>query len=81
MERDVAAYNDSRCYRIAGAIDAAEGLKFSGLQPYRAIQHLNDDNERKARSGSYCLVANAFAGLKTLAFRPILGCGTGSYPF
>ncbi len=70
---------------IACAIDAAEGLNFSGLQAYQgAIQHINDYNERKAKiEEAITIVADAVAGLQTVGLlcEIIGGGGTGSYDF
>ncbi|MDJ0779109.1 MAG: DSD1 family PLP-dependent enzyme [Gammaproteobacteria bacterium] len=70
---------------IAGKIDAAAGLKFSGLQAYQgAAQHIRDHAERAgaitaatdlARSTVEALAA---AGLHCDI---VAGGGTGSYPF
>ena len=70
---------------IATAIDAAEGLKFAGLQAYQgAMQHLDDYKERKAKiEVAIAMVADAVAALKSvgLACDIVGGGGTGSYYF
>lgn len=70
---------------IATAIDAAEGLKFAGLQAYQgAMQHLDDYQERKAKiEVAIAMVADAVAALKSvgLACDIVGGGGTGSYYF
>ena len=70
---------------IASAIDAADGLKFSGLQAYQgAIQHLSDYNERKAKiEVAVTMVADAVAGLRAVGLLCDIvgGGGTGSYIF
>lgn len=70
---------------IATAIDAAEGLKFAGLQAYQgAMQHLDDYQERKAKiEVAIAMVADAVAVLKSvgLACDIVGGGGTGSYYF
>ena len=70
---------------IATAIDAAEGLKFAGLQAYQgAMQHLDDYQERKAKiEVAVAMVADAVAALKSvgLACDIVGGGGTGSYYF
>jgi len=71
--------------KIAKAVDAADGLKFSGLQAYQgAMQHIEDYNQRKVKIDiAVALVEDAVAALKALG----LGCdivgggGTGSYYF
>ena len=70
---------------IATAIDAAEGLKFAGLQAYQgAIQHLDDYQERKAKIEiAVAMVAEAVAALKSVGLECDIvgGGGTGSYYF
>ena len=70
---------------IATAIDAAEGLKFAGLQAYQgAMQHLDDYQERKAKiEVAIAMVADAVAALNSvgLACDIVGGGGTGSYYF
>lgn len=70
---------------IAQAIDAADGLKFTGIQAYQgAMQHLDSYDDRKEKLDiAIAMVADAVAGLKAVG----LGCdivgggGTGSYYF
>lgn len=70
---------------IAQAIDAAEGLKFSGLQAYQgAMQHLDSYADRKDKLDiAIAMVADAVAGLKTVGLNCDIvgGGGTGSYYF
>ncbi len=70
---------------IARAIDAAPGLKFSGLQAYQgAMQHLDDYDERKAKIDvAVEMVRDAVEGLKAegLECAIVGGGGTGSYYF
>ena len=70
---------------IAKAIDAAEGLKFSGIQAYQgAMQHLDDYNERKAKIDiAVAMVKDAVDTLKAdgLECDIVGGGGTGSYYF
>ena len=70
---------------IATAIDAAEGLKFAGLQAYQgAMQHLDDYQERKAKIDvAVAMVAKAVAALKSVGLECDIvgGGGTGSYYF
>ena len=70
---------------IAKAIDAAPGLKFSGLQAYQgAMQHLDDYAERKAKIDiAVAMVKDAVDTLKAegLACDIVGGGGTGSYYF
>lgn len=70
---------------IAKTIDAAEGLRFAGLQAYQgAMQHLPDYNERKARIDiAIVMVTDAVDALKAegLDCEIIGGGGTGSYYF
>ncbi|NNJ76130.1 MAG: DSD1 family PLP-dependent enzyme [Anderseniella sp.] len=70
---------------IARAIDAAEGLKFTGIQAYQgAMQHLDDYNERKAKIDiAVAMVKDAVDGLKAegLDCDIVGGGGTGSYYF
>lgn len=71
--------------QIAQAIDAADGLKFSGIQAYQgAMQHLDLFEERKAKTAvAIDMVRDAVAGLKALGLECdiIGGGGTGSYQF
>jgi len=70
---------------IATAIDAAEGLKFAGLQAYQgAMQHLDDYQDRKAKIEiAVAMVAEAVAALKSVGLECDIvgGGGTGSYYF
>ena len=70
---------------IATAINAAEGLKFAGLQAYQgAMQHLDDYQERKAKVEiAVAMVAEAVAALKSVGLECDIvgGGGTGSYYF
>ena len=70
---------------IAEAIDAADGLKFAGLQAYQgAMQHLDNYQERKAKIDIVvAMVKDAVAALKDkgLSCDIVGGGGTGSYYF
>lgn len=70
---------------IAKAIDAAEGLKFAGLQAYQgAMQHLDSYEERKGKTQiAIDMVQDAVDALKSegLACDIVGGGGTGSYYF
>ena len=70
---------------IATAVDAAEGLKFAGLQAYQgAMQHLDDYRERKAKIViAIAMVADAIEALKSVGLECDIvgGGGTGSYYF
>ncbi|MFQ5623625.1 MAG: 3-hydroxy-D-aspartate aldolase BhcC [Paracoccaceae bacterium] len=70
---------------IAQAIDAAPGLKFTGIQAYQgAMQHLDAYADRKAKlDAAIAMVADAVDGLKAVGLAPELvsGGGTGSYYF
>jgi len=70
---------------IAKLIDAAEGLKFSGIQAYQgAMQHLDAYEDRKAKIDiAVAQVADAVQGLKAqgLECDIVGGGGTGSYSF
>ncbi len=70
---------------IAKAIDAADGLKFTGIQAYQgAMQHLDDYNDRKAKIDiAIAMVKDAVDGLKAegLDCGIVGGGGTGSYYF
>lgn len=70
---------------IAKAIDAAPGLKFSGIQAYQgAMQHMDDYNDRKAKIDiAVAMVRDAVDTLKTegLECDIVGGGGTGSYYF
>lgn len=71
--------------QIAKAIDAAPGLKFTGLQAYQgAMQHLGSYKERKAKFDvAIAMVKSAVDALGTEGLEPELvsGGGTGSYYF
>ena len=70
---------------IAKLIDAAEGLKFAGLQAYQgAMQHMDSYEDRKAKIDiAVAQVADAKAGLLSVGLECdiIGGGGTGSYYF
>jgi len=70
---------------LAKAIDAAEGLKFAGIQAYQgAMQHLDSYDERKAKTDiAIAMVRDAVDTLKAkgLECDIVGGGGTGSYYF
>ena len=70
---------------IAKLIDAAEGLKFAGIQAYQgAMQHMDKYEDRKAKLDiAVAQVADAVQGLKAqgLECDIVGGGGTGSYYF
>ncbi len=70
---------------IAKAIDAAPGLKFSGIQAYQgAMQHMDKYEDRKAKlDTAIAMVKEAVDALKAEGLDPELvsGGGTGSYYF
>ncbi len=70
---------------IAKMIDAAEGLKFAGIQAYQgAMQHLDSYEERMGKTQiAIDMVKDAIAGLKAegLECDIVGGGGTGSYYF
>jgi len=70
---------------IAKAIDAAPGLKFSGIQAYQgAMQHLDSYEDRKAKiEVAVAMVRDAVDALKAcgLDCDIVGGGGTGSYYF
>ena len=70
---------------LAQAIDAAEGLRFTGIQAYQgAMQHMDRFEDRKARlDAAIAMVAEAVAALKAkgIACELVSGGGTGSYYF
>ena len=70
---------------IAKMIDAAEGLKFAGIQAYQgAMQHLDSYEEREGKTQiAIDMVKDAIAGLKGngLECDIVGGGGTGSYYF
>jgi 3-hydroxy-D-aspartate aldolase len=70
---------------LAGAIEAAPGLKFAGIQAYQgAMQHLENYADRKARlDDAIALVRNVVEDLQAAGLSPglVSGGGTGSYYF
>lgn len=70
---------------LARAIDAAPGLKFTGIQAYQgAMQHLDKYEDRKAKLETAIeMVDGAVKALKSAGLEPELvsGGGTGSYYF
>ncbi|UWQ81417.1 DSD1 family PLP-dependent enzyme (plasmid) [Leisingera sp. S132] len=70
---------------IANAVNAAENLKFSGIQAYQgAMQHMDSYEDRKAKLDiAIAQVADAVEGLKAegIACELVSGGGTGSYYF
>ena len=70
---------------LAKAIDAAEGLKFAGIQAYQgAMQHLDSYDERKAKTEiAIAMVKDAVDTLAAegLECDIVGGGGTGSYYF
>lgn len=70
---------------IASAIDAAPGLKFTGIQAYQgAMQHMESYEDRKTKLDvAVALVKDAVEALKKNGLEPELvsGGGTGSYRF
>lgn len=70
---------------IAQAIDAAPGLKFTGIQAYQgAMQHMDSYADRKAKlDAAIAQVKDAVEALTALGLEPELvsGGGTGSYYF
>ncbi|MBE0578739.1 3-hydroxy-D-aspartate aldolase BhcC [Devosia sp.] len=70
---------------IAMAVDAALGLKFTGIQAYQgAMQHLDDYEDRKAKVDiAIAQVKGAATALDAAGLKPTLvsGGGTGSYYF
>jgi 3-hydroxy-D-aspartate aldolase len=71
--------------KIAKAIDAAPGLKFTGIQAYQgAMQHIDSYEARKEKLDvAIAMVRDAVEGLKAAGLEPELvsGGGTGSYYF
>ena len=71
--------------KIAKAIDAAEGLMFSGIQAYQgAMQHMDSYEDRKAKIDvAVAMVKDAVDTLKSdgLECDIVGGGGTGSYYF
>ncbi len=70
---------------IAKMIDAAEGLKFAGIQAYQgAMQHLDSYADRQEKTDiAIAMVEDAVAGLKANGLESDIvgGGGTGSYYF
>ncbi|PBB86908.1 3-hydroxy-D-aspartate aldolase BhcC [Mesorhizobium sp. WSM3876] len=70
---------------LAKAINAAPGLKFTGIQAYHgAMQHLEKYEDRKAKlDAAIAQVKDATQALNAIALEPELvsGGGTGSYYF
>ena len=70
---------------IAKAIDAAENLKFTGIQAYQgAMQHMDSYEDRKAKiDTAVAMVREAIDLLEPAGLKPELvsGGGTGSYYF
>lgn len=70
---------------IAKAINAADGLSFTGLQAYQgAMQHMDSYGDRKAKLDiAIAMVKDAVAGLKAegISCELVSGGGTGSYHF
>ncbi|SMH46614.1 3-hydroxy-D-aspartate aldolase BhcC [Maritimibacter sp. HL-12] len=70
---------------IAKAIDAAPGLKFTGIQAYQgAMQHIDRYEDRKAKIDiAVDMVKEAVTALEAEGLKPELvsGGGTGSYQF
>ncbi|MTH63820.1 3-hydroxy-D-aspartate aldolase BhcC [Paracoccus shanxieyensis] len=71
--------------QIAKAVDAAAGLKFTGIQAYQgAMQHMDSFADRKAKlDAAIAQVKEAVAALDAVGLSPELvsGGGTGSYYF
>jgi 3-hydroxy-D-aspartate aldolase len=71
--------------QIARAIDAAPGLKFTGIQAYQgAMQHVDRYEDRKAKlDAAIAMVTEAVDALTAAGLKPELvsGGGTGSYYF
>jgi len=70
---------------IAKAVEAADGLKFSGIQAYQgAMQHMDSYADREAKLDiAIAMVKDAVAGLEAEGMKAELvsGGGTGSYYF
>ncbi|MGI9389855.1 MAG: 3-hydroxy-D-aspartate aldolase BhcC [Boseongicola sp.] len=70
---------------IAKAVDASEGLIFTGIQAYQgAMQHIDSYEEREAKLDvAIAMVKDAVEGLKAVGLETELvsGGGTGSYYF
>ncbi|WP_167647090.1 3-hydroxy-D-aspartate aldolase BhcC [Mameliella alba] len=71
--------------KIAKAIEAAEGLKFTGIQAYQgAMQHMDSYEARKEKLDvAIAMVKDAVEGLKAegIECELVSGGGTGSYYF
>ncbi|AWI86038.1 alanine racemase (plasmid) [Alloyangia pacifica] len=71
--------------QIARAIDAAQGLEFTGIQAYQgAMQHLDSYEARRDKLNvAIAQVKEAVAALEAVGLKPDLvsGGGTGSYYF
>jgi 3-hydroxy-D-aspartate aldolase len=76
---------DDEVVDLAQAIDAAPGLRFTGIQAYQgAMQHLDKYADRKAKiEAAVVQVESAVAALKAVGLEAelISGGGTGSYYF
>jgi 3-hydroxy-D-aspartate aldolase len=70
---------------IAKAVEAADNLKFSGIQAYQgAMQHMDSYEDRKAKLDvAIAMVKDAVEGLKAegILCELVSGGGTGSYYF
>ena len=70
---------------IAKMIDAADGLKFAGIQAYQgAMQHMDSYEARSEKTGvAIDMVKDAMTGLKSVGLECDIvgGGGTGSYYF
>ena len=77
--------NSGAVVEIAKAVDAAEGLRFSGIQAYQgAMQHMDKYEDRKAKIDiAVAMVRDAVDTLKAegLTCDIVGGGGTGSYYF
>lgn len=77
--------NTQDVVNIAKLIEAAEGLKFAGIQAYQgAMQHLDSYDDRKAELQiAIEIVSDAIQGLKSVEIECDIvgGGGTGSYYF
>jgi len=71
--------------KIAQAVEAAPGLRFTGIQAYQgAMQHMDKYEDRKAKlDAAIAMVADAVKALNAVGLKPELvsGGGTGSYYF
>jgi D-serine deaminase-like pyridoxal phosphate-dependent protein len=70
---------------LAKRVDAADALRFAGLQAYQArAQHIRDHGERRAAIDAAVEAARstvALLGEHGLECRLVTGSGTGTYPF